>query len=131
MRKIWAVFWLTAFLAQHGCAFLCYHCHQTTKKCINGDLDVKNQKNCSKEERCVMMKYETSMPGSVKVSATIRDCAKYTEDELKQQVFKDMKYPARVIIFEKCDKPLCNSSSKSFTCMTLCFITFVFLLLIR
>ncbi|KAL1497967.1 hypothetical protein ABEB36_008843 [Hypothenemus hampei] len=85
---------------------LCYQCHQTSKKCNNGNLDLSNQINCS-DERCAVLKYETPKPGK-NVLATIRDCATYTEHQRLQMV--KLERPVRVVVFEECDTPLCNFS---------------------
>ncbi|KAH1025350.1 hypothetical protein HUJ05_010090 [Dendroctonus ponderosae] len=75
--------------------FRCYHCHQTSKKCNNGDLDEIHQKNCS-QRKCTVMKYETPVPGR-KVLATIRDCASSTEHDLLRMVSVELKTPAKTL----------------------------------
>ncbi|KAH1016133.1 hypothetical protein HUJ04_007403 [Dendroctonus ponderosae] len=79
----------------NGSGFRCYHCHQTSKKCNNGDLDEIHQKNCS-QRKCTVMKYETPVPGR-KVLATIRDCASSTEHDLLRMVSVELKTPAKTL----------------------------------
>ncbi|KAG5865411.1 hypothetical protein JTB14_037772, partial [Gonioctena quinquepunctata] len=87
--------------------FLCYHCHQTSDECNEGDLLRIQFANCSTNE-CFVLKYETQMPG-VKVMATFRGCLQMPEHELMKNVVTEHHVVTKKH-FHLCNNSLCNGA---------------------
>nr|XP_023012984.1 uncharacterized protein LOC111503017 [Leptinotarsa decemlineata] len=106
---LWVVFMFFE-LIEMGTPFLCFHCHQTSDECIDGDKLSLDLTNCS-TNKCFVLKYETQMPG-VTVLATFRGCLQIPEPEIMQYV-KTEHHTVTKKHFHLCNYTMCNDADKS------------------
>ncbi|XP_056648761.1 uncharacterized protein LOC130453172 [Diorhabda sublineata] len=92
-------------------AFLCFHCHQTSKDCNSGIKMNLNVSNCT-THKCFVLKYETEMPG-IKVLATFRGCYHYSVEEMMKHVVTDQ-HAVTKKYFHICNHTLCNKGTETF-----------------
>lgn len=110
--RFWVWFCVAVIFVSEGSGKQCYKCHQTTKECNNGVLDKFYRTNCSAEERCAVLKYETTVTNGVKVQATIRDCETYAKEKMHIIMSNETEQRSKILNLQWCDESMCNTTYK-------------------